>query len=570
LSSVQLCRYVKGPDFPTGGQMLNSPEELKEIYKTGSGAIRLRATWEEGPVSRAGKTIYITSIPYTVNKATLVERIADVALSRKLPPLVDVKDLSTDDVRIALELKKDADEKMVMAYLFKHTPLQTSFIVNLTCLIPTENPEVGRPERLDLHAMLWHFLHFRLDVVTKRLEHELAAIKKRVHILEGFEKVFDALDEILKIVRKSEGKADAAQQIIKRFSLDAEQTDAILELKIYRLARLEILLIRKELEERRRRVRQINTLLKDEESRWDIVRVEIEEIQKKYGDARRTSIASDEGESEYSAEDFIVEEDNVVIVSRDGWVKRQKEVKDVASTRVREGDAVMAVLPGSTRSSVAFFSNFGVAYTSRIIEIPASTGYGEPIQRFFKLKDGERIVGAVSLDPRVVGQITARKEGEVPEVHAVGVTSDGYSMRFGLEPFVEPSTRSGRRFARAADGAEVVGVAKITGSEILIAATREARAILTQVDEVNFLSGPGRGVILIKLSSDADRVLGFVASSGDRDLMTVETSRGAEQTISTAKYEVTGRGGKGRELLQRGQFTKVVWPLPEAPQPLSE
>jgi len=570
LSSVQLCRYVKGPDFPTGGEMLNSPAELKEIYKTGSGAIRLRATWEEGPVTRSGKTIFITSVPYTVNKATLVERIADVALSRKLPPLVDVKDLSTDDVRIALELKKDADEKMVMAFLFKHTPLQTSFIVNLTCLIPTENPEVGRPERLDLHSMLWHFLHFRLDVVTKRLEHELASIKKRVHILEGFEKVFDALDEILKIVRKSEGKPDAAQQIIKRFSLDAEQTDAILELKIYRLARLEILLIRKELEDRRRRIRQINTLLKDEDSRWDIVRVEIEEVQKKYGDARRTSIASDEGEAEYTAEDFIVEEDNVVLVSRDGWVKRQKEVKDVAATRVREGDAVMAVLPGSTRASVVFFSNFGVAYTSRVTDIPASTGYGEPIQRFFKLKDGERIVAAMSLDPRVAGNIAAEKEGDVPDVHAVAVTTDGYSMRFSFAPFVEPSTRAGRRFARAADGAEFVGVARVTGEETLIAATREARAILTGVEEVNFLSGPGRGVILIKLASDADRVLGFIASTGDRDILTVETSRGAEQTISTGKYEVTGRGGKGRELLQRGQFTKIVWSIPEAPQPFSE
>ena len=570
LTSVQLCRYVKGPDFPTGGQMLNSPEELKEIYKTGSGAIRLRATWEEGPVTRAGKTIYITSVPYTVNKSTLVERIADVALSRKLPPLVDVKDLSTDDVRIALELKKDADEKMVMAYLFKHTPLQTSFIVNLTCLIPTENPEVGRPERLDLHAMLWHFLHFRLDVVTKRLEHELVSLKKRVHILEGFEKVFDALDEILKIVRKSEGKADAAQQIIKRFELDAEQTDAILELKIYRLARLEILIIRKELEDRRRRMRQINTLLKDEQSRWDIVQVEIEEIQKKYGDARRTSISTDEGEAEYSAEDFIVEEDNVVLVSRDGWVKRQKEVKDVASTRVREGDTVMTVLQGSTRASVVFFSNFGVAYTSRIADIPASTGYGEPIQRFFKLKDGERIVASYSLDERVAGNIRPKKEGAEPPVHAVAVTSDGYSMRFSVEPFIEPSTRSGRRYARAADGAEFVGVAMIRGDEILIAATREARAILTKASEVNFLSGPGRGVILIKLDSDADRVLGFIASTGDRDLMTVETTRGAEQTISTTKYEVTGRGGKGRELLQRGQFTKIVWPLPEAPQPLSE
>jgi DNA gyrase subunit A len=569
LTSVQLCRYVKGPDFPTGGQILNSPEELKEIYKTGSGAVRLRATWEEGPSTRTSKTIYITSVPYTVNKSVLMERIADVALSRKLPPLLDVKDLSTEDVRIALELRRDADEKMVMAYLFKNTPLQTNFIVNLTCLIPTENVEVGRPERLDLHAILWHFLHFRLEVVTKRLEHELEALKRRIHILEGFEKVFDALDEILKIVRKSEGKQDAAQQIIKRFALDAEQTDAILELKIYRLARLEILIIRKEAEEKRKRARQIGGLLRNEESRWALVRGEIEQIQKQYGDARRSSIASDAEEVEYTAEDFIVEEDNVVIVSRDGWVKRQKDVKDISTTRLREGDQVLAVLAGSTRATVAFFSNFGVAYSARLTDVPASTGYGEPIQRLFKLKDGERIVAALSLDPRVAGEIKARKEGDEPRVHALAVTSDGYSLRFSLEPFTEPSTRAGRRFARTAESAEVVGVARLTGGEIVIAATREARAILTKADEVNFLSGPGRGVILIKLSSKEDRVLGFVASSGDRDLLTVETSRGAEQTISTAKYEITGRGGKGRELLQRGQFTRVVWTVPDTPVPLT-
>jgi DNA gyrase subunit A len=568
LTSVRLCKYVKGPDFPTGGEMLNSAEELKEIYKTGSGAIRLRGTWDIGPETRSTKTIYIESIPYTVSKSVLVERIGEIALSRKLPPLLDVKDLSTEDVRIALELKKDADEKMVMAYLYKHTPLQTNFLVNLTCLIPTENVEVGRPERLDLHAILWHFLHFRLDVVTKRLEHELAALKKRIHILEGFEKVFDALDEILKIVRKSEGKADAAAQIIKRFSLDDEQTDAILELKIYRLARLEILIIRKEAEDKRKRARQIAGLLKNEDSRWAIVREELEEIQKKYGDARRTRISSDEGEAEYTAEDFIVEEDNVVIVSRDGWVKRQKEVKDLSTTRLREGDQVLAALIGSTRATAVFFSNFGVAYSARIADIPASTGYGEPIQRFFKLKDGERIVAAFSLDPRAAGEITPKKPDAEPSVHAAAVTGDGYALRFSFEPFVEPSTRAGRRFARVAQGVEVVGVARLTGGEILITATREARGLLAKAAEVNFLSGPGRGVILIKLASKEDRVLGFIASTGDRDLLTVETSRGAEQTISTAKYEVTGRGGKGRELLQRGQFTKIVWPTPEAPQPL--
>ncbi len=566
LTSAQLCRYVKGPDFPTGGQILNTQEELKEIYKTGSGAIRIRGTWESGPVSRGGRTIHITSIPYTVNKATLVERIAEVALSRKLPPLVDVKDLSTEDVRIALELKGDADVKLVMAYLYKHTPLQTNFAVNLTCLVPTDgNPEVGRPERLGLHEVLWHFLHFRLDVVTARLEHELDALRKRIHVLEGFEKVFDALDEILKIVRKSDGKADAAEKIVKRFALDAGQTDAILELKIYRLARLEILVIQKELDEKRKRARQINALLKSEDSRWALVREEIEAIHKTYGDARRSRVESVE-EIEYTADDFIVEEDNVVIVSRDGWVKRQKEVRDLSSTRLREGDEVLAVLPGSTRATTVFFTNFGVAYTARLVDVPASTGYGEPIQSLFKFRDGERVVAAFSLDPRISPKIKGPKEGEPPPVQGLAVTSDGFALRFSLEPFLEPSTRAGRRYAKPAQGHEVVGVAKVDGSETLIAATRQARAMLCSAEEINFLSGPGKGVMLIKLQKGEDRVLGFVASVGDRDLLTVETTRGGTQTISTAKYEVTGRGGKGRELLQRGQFTRVVPTPPELTQ----
>ena len=557
LSSVQLCRYIKGPDFPTGGHILNSPNELKEIYKTGQGSIRIRATWENGPATRSGKTIYITSVPYAVNKAQLVERIGDVVLSRKMPHLLDVKDLSTDDVRIELQLKPGADENLVMAYLFKHTPLQTTFSVNMTCLVPIEESDTGRPQRLELREALWHFLHFRLEVVTARLEHELEQLKRRIHILEGFEKVFDALDEIIKIIRKSDGKADAAEKIIKRFVLDADQTDAILELKLYRLARLEILVIQNELADKRKRVRQINALLKDEDSRWTLVRGELQEIQKKYGDPRRTRIEETE-EVEYTADAFIVDEDNVVIVSRDGWVKRQKEVKDLSTTRLREGDSVLAACAGSTRATVVFFSSFGVAYTARIADIPASTGYGEPIQKLFRLKDGERIVGALSLDPRAIGVIKAKKEGDEPPVHGIAATSDGYSLRFSLEPFIDPSTRAGRRYARVADGAEVISAAATTGEEVVIAATADARALLTRADEVNFLSGPGRGVILIKVNYPDDKVIGAIVSKGDRDLMTVETSRGAEQTISTAKYEVTGRGGKGRELLQRGQFVRVL------------
>src|SRR5687768_2130398 len=415
---------------------------------------------------------------------------------------------------------------MVIAYLYKHTALQITFPVNLTCLIPTENPEVGRPERLDLKSILWHFLHFRLEVVTKRLEHELEALRKRIHVLEGLEKIFDALDEIIRIIRKSDGKADSAEKIMKRFDLDAEQADAILELKLYRLARLEILVIQNELADKRKRARQITGLLKDEEGRWKIVRTELEEIQEKYagkGDRRRTLIESAE-EVEFTADDFIVEEDSVVIVSRDGWLKRQKEVRDLSTTRLREGDAVLAVLPGSTRASIVLFTNFGAAYTARIIDVPASTGYGEPVQKLFKLRDGERVIAAFSLDPRVSGKITAKKEGDPPPVHALAVTSDGYSLRFSFEPFVEPSTRAGRRYARPSQGVEVIGVARVTGEEIVIAATQSARALLCRADEVNYLSGPGKGVILIKLTGKADHVLGFVASLGDRDLMRVERS----------------------------------------------
>lgn len=569
LTNAQLCKYIKGPDFPTGGQILNTPDEIREIYETGSGSIRMRATWQKGPETRAGKTIFITSVPYAMSKSTLIERIADVALSRKLPHLLDVRDLSTDDVRIALELKRDADEQMVMAYLYKNTPLQSTFPVNLTCLIPTENPAVGRPDRISLHDILWHFLHFRLEVVRARLNYELASLKRRIHILEGFAKVFDALDEILRIVRRSEGKADAASKIIAQFGLDADQTDAILELKIYRLARLEILVIQQELADKRKRAKEISGLLTKDADLWQIVRSDIELVKKTYSDpktdVRRTEIAGAVNEPEYTADDFIIDEDNVVIVTRDGWVKRQKEVKDVASTRVREGDQVLAVLPGSTRASVVFFTNVGVAYTARIIDIPASTGYGEPIQKMFKFKDAERIVGAVSLDSRISGVITSKNPETAPPVHALAVSSDGYSLRFSFEPYAEASTRSGRRYARAADGAEIVGVERVTGDEVVIAATRQARAMLCQLEEINLLSGPGRGVILIKINKDDDRVLGFMASRGDRDLMTVETTRGAEQTISTTKYEVTGRGGKGRELLQRGQFVRVVPGVPDVP-----
>jgi len=566
-----LCGDVLGPDFPTGGQVLNDPEELVEIYRAGHGTVRVRGTTRKGPKQRGAKVLIIDSIPYGVNKATLVERIAEVVVGRKLPPLVDVRDLSTTDVNIELVLKRDADEAKVLAYLFKHTPLQSNFAVNLTCLVPTANPHVGRPERCDLKMMLGHFLNFRMEVVTRRLENELGVLERRLHVLDGFVTVFDALDRILKIIRASDGKADAAKKIMKEFPLDAEQTDAILELKLYRLARLEINVIREELANKKRRATEIRKLLADEGGRWDIVGKEIRALRDRYkadpACKRRTIIEAAVDEPEFSAEDFIIAEDNVVLVSSDGWVKRQKEVRDLRKTKLREGDAVLAAEPGSTTASIVFFSNFGTAYTARIDEIPATTGYGDPIQKRFALKDGERIVAAFSLDPRRIGKIGGAEDEVEPEVQAFAATSDGYALRFSFAPFVEPSTKKGRRYARPRAGAQVVGVVRISGDEVILAASRNARAMVCAVEDVNFLFGPGKGVLLIKLAKD-DELLGFHASRGDRDLLTVETNRGATKTVSTAKYEVTGRGGKGRELQKNGHFVRVVPVEVEAPEML--
>jgi DNA gyrase subunit A len=546
--------------------------------------LKIRGKTEAGGETKNGKLLHITSIPYGVNKASLVERIAEIVLSSKMPLIEDVRDVSTDDIRIDLHLRKDADEAKVLAYLYKHTPLQTNFGVNMTCLVPTENPEVSAPDRLGLKEILWFFLRFRLEVVTRRLEHELAGLLQRIHILEGFVLIFDALDEIIRIIRRSDGKADAAEKIMQRFpaakgGLDEEQTDAILELKLYRLARLEINLIQDELKAKQKRAREIQRLLKEstedtnQSGRWRIVREEIEGLIAAYSKTkdgpRKTEIVTAEAEPEFSEEDFIVAEDCHILLTKDGWVKRQKAIADPSKSRLREGDAVLAVLAGSTRATVAFFSSLGVCYTTRLVDIPASTGYGEPVQKLFKMKDGERMVAALSLDPRVIGDIAEdpKRPNYCPAVHALAATSNGFALRFGLAALAEPSTRSGRRFARVAPEHSVVEVVAIDGSETILAISADCRAMICPAEEVNYLSGAGKGVTLIKLAK-TDRLLGFKASTGDRDLLVVETNRGARKTISTAKYRVTTRGGRGTEIQKNGRIAAIVSELPHSPTPL--
>jgi DNA gyrase subunit A len=546
LETKDLLKWVKGPDFPTGGHVLNGKKELREIYETGQGAIRLRGEWTTEDRPRGGTNIIVTSIPYTVNKGALVERIGQIIQERKLPPLTDVRDESTKDVRIVMEIKKDADPELVMAYLYKHTALATNFNVNMTCLVPTENPEVGTPKRLDLKAMLRHFLDFRFEVVTRRLEFDLAQLKARLHLLEGFEKVYDALDEMLKIIRKSEGKADAKDKLIARFKLSEEQAEAILEMKLYKLARLEILVIEKEAKEKRAQAKALSDLLKSDKARWGVVRDELLELKKAYDDKRRTKIGGAVEEVEYNEEAFISDEDAQVVITRDGWVKRVRELKDPTQTRMREGDEVIAVLSGSLKSNVVFFSNFGTAYVTRFNDVPASTGYGDPVQKLFKFDDGERIVGALTLDKRLPS----------PE-KLVAVSKKGFGLRFLLAPHAEVSTRAGRRYAKPAQGDELIGVMPCAEKDLLAVVTKKTFALVCKVSEVNELAGPGKGVTVIKVAPD-DEVAAFLCTAKKDESIALETTKGKTLTLSPGRYEVTSRAGKGREMSKKDAVKLVV------------
>ena len=551
-----LLKFVKGPDFPTGGEILNSRAELRALYESGQGAVRLRGEYKLETLPRGKRQIVVTSIPYNVNKAALVESIAEHVISRRLPHVVDVRDESTDDVRIVCELKSEAPPELAMAYLYKHTELSTSFNVNLTCLVPTANPLVGQPARLSLFEICRHFLDFRLEVVTHRLEHEKRKLAERLHILDGFAKIHADLDRALKIIRAAESRADAATRLMAAFKLDALQADAILEIRLYQLARLEISKIQKERKEKRERIAEIDDLLRKPKRRWTMIRDELLRAKTDYGDKRRTTVARAE-ELSYDPEAYIVHEDTTVVVSRDGWVKRMRELKDPAATRLREGDALFQVLAASTRDRIAFFSSFGGLYVLPVNDLPATTGYGEPIQSLVKLADNERLTAVRAVRAGKAPPPESKPQGELFTTPTARegesyllATARGFGFRF--TPDFSETTRAGRKVARTAEGDGVVSVVPIHGKQVVCAAAR-GKMLRFPLDEVPELSGAGKGVYLMRPGGDDDRIVGALAPRKDADLIVV-TAEGTERKLSVDDVPQGKRAGKGLKVVKRGQI----------------
>ena len=550
LEVKDLLKYIKGPDFPTAGQVLNSKKELRDIYQSGSGAIRIRGEYAVEDLPRGRLAVVFTSIPYLVNKAKLLEKLIGLMEEKKLPQVAAVRDESTGEVRVVIELKAETSPELVTAYLFKHTDLESSFAINFTALKPTMEPE-----RLSLKQLMQYFLDFRHEITTKRLNFDLKILKARLHILAAFEKLYDDLDTAIKIIRKAKSREEAAEKLKKHFKFDDEQVRAILEMQLYRLVGLEIERILKEKAEKSKQRKDIEAILASQKKIWGLIRTELLEIKEKYGDKRKSVMKAAE-DVEFSQEDFILHEDVTVILTKMGWVRRVKTVGE--NLRFKEGDDLLALLPANTRDTIAIFSSMGKVYVIKAFDLPSGSGFGEPVQSLFKFGDGERPIAAMNFTTVMAGE---REPGGGPEkqaelalapreVSALSVSAKGIGFQFDLGQFNAVTTRAGKKFAGVKEGDGIMAVEILDLPNVLFLTT-EGKAVVVAAKDIPALSGAGKGVKLVNVKSGE---VALVRAVRKNDQVKVIDEKGKEKVIDLKGYGVMTRGSVGHKAVKAVKF----------------
>ena len=559
---AMLREKVKGPDFPLGGKIVSDSATLRSIYETGTGSIKVQAEWKEEHLEGRGRTqIVVTSIPYAVDKGQLEIAIGVIIEDKKLPQLLGQANETNDKdgLRIALELKPNTDPNLVMAYLYKHTDLQKTYSYNMTALVPGSDGKTMVPkDGLSLKEIIQYFLDFRFITVRRRFEFQLRQLRKRIHLLEGFAIIFNALDRAIKIIRESTGKADASEKLQATFKLDEEQSTAILDSQLYKIAQMEIKKILDELHEKKKEAEKLEGILASKKKMWNIIKDELEKLIEQFPERRKTRMASDEDVLTFDEEAYIVRENTNVVLTRNGYIKRVGKLASVETTRVQEGDEVVAVVPGSTLDHVVFFADDGTAYTMRINEVPATTGYGDPIAKFFKLADQVKVLGAVSTDPRFTPADLPMKNDLPGGPYVLVATSGGNVVRMPLTSYRVESTKSGRRYVKL-DGDKVVMAKLISDEESAMLGSRRGHLIHFALDQVTVLAGIGKGVIGIKLD-DNDECLGGILVGGRFTKFTVETENGKTQEFGPGAIKIQNRGGKGEKPGVRTNFARIVPP----------
>jgi len=546
-----LRAHVQGPDFPTGG-FIYGRDGVKDCYETGRGRIVMRARAFVEETQSGRERIVITEIPFQVNKSRLIEQIVELVRRKKVTDISDLRDESDrDGMRVVIELKRDANPKVVLNQLYKHTQMQTTFGAIMLALVD------GQPQILDLKQLLQHFIDHRHEVITRRTEYDLGQAEAREHILEGLEIAVDNIDEVVKIIRKAKDVASADAALRKRFELSEKQSEAILNMRLARLTTLEIDKLEAELGEVRKLIKKLKGILASRTKRLDILKGELDDLLKRFGDDRRTEIVGEEGD--FSVEDLIADEDMVVTISHSGYIKRipvttyrrqRRGGRGLNGMGTKEDDWVEHLFIASTHDYVLFFTDSGQVYWLKVYDIPQGgrAARGKPVVNLVQIDSQQRIAAFVAVREFSDSQ------------YLMFATAKGQVKKTVLSAYGNPRS-AGINAINVENGDELIEVMLTDGTNDIVLATSHGMSIRFSEKNAREMGRATAGVRGIQLEK-GDRVIGMVVVRRDATLLVV-AEKGLGKRSPLGDYRVQRRGGKGIITLKRSARTGSVVALKE-------
>ncbi len=546
-SITDLMSIVTGPDFPTGAFILGG-EGIREAYTTGRGKLTIRARASVEEVRSEREQIVITEIPYQTNKSLIIERIAELVRAKKLEGISDVRDESDKDgIRLVIEVKRDAVPEVVLNNLYKQTQLQDTYGIILLALVN------GQPKVLNLKQLLTYFIDFRHEVVFRRTQYELRQAEDRAHILEGLKIALDNIDAVIKLIRGSADQHEAREGLIKAFKLSERQAQAILELRLQRLTSMEVDKVVVEYRETIKLIENLKNLLSNRALRMAIIKEELEEIRERYGDDRRTEIVH--AESDFSVEDMIADEDMVITISHNGFIKRsassqwrrqRRGGRGVQGATTREDDFVEHLFIASSHDYILFFTDRGKCYWRKVHEIPQAG----------RLSRGRAIVNLIECDSGEKVRAFVAVRDFPDDQYIVMATRQGLIKRTALSAYGNPR-RKGIYAIDIREGDELIEAKISLGDNDIILGTRRGKAIRFHESDVRPTGRKTMGVIGVRLAGEDDHVVGMMVVRREGTVLVV-TENGYGKRTDVMQYRVQRRGGKGIITLRT---TEKVGPL---------
>ena len=543
-STDDLIKIIKAPDFPTGASILGR-DSAREAYETGTGKITVRSKSEIEETARGKMRIVITEIPFQVNKARLIESMADLVRNKKIDGISAIRDESNrEGMRIVIELKKDTNPNVILNRLYKHTQLQSTYSMIMLALVN------GEPKILKLHEIIDEYLKHQKIVITRRTKFDLAKAEARAHILEGLLIALDNIDEVIKVIRSSYN--DAKEKLMVRFGLSEIQAQAILDMRLARLQGLEREKIENEHNELMQKIAYYKSILADEHKLMGVIKDELTEIKQKYGDGRRTKIVADDGgiDEEY----LIDEEDVAVTLTHLGYIKRVPENtykaqrrggKGIVGLTTRDSDFVKDLIITSTHDYLMFFTDLGKVYKIKAYEIPEAsrTAKGTPVINFLNLDQGERVTAVIPV-----------KEF-ADDNYLIMVTRNGTIKKTPMSQF-DTNRKTGLIAITLKDDDKLISVSQSSGEESVYVVTKKGKSITFHEDDVRSMGRSAGGVRAITLDKDDEVVSMELDSTGERELL-VMTKKGFGKRTSLDEYRLQTRGGKGVSTYDKTKFSKT-------------